>query len=219
MTPTKKRRWKIAAGVLLGAALVSALSFAFVLYRDRTYVSSQAYERSGEGRARVLVVYYSRSGNTEGVAREVARHFDADILRIEAPRYSLDYPGWRHAANDADDEVTRTPIEHEAVNLEDYDLIALGSPIWWYRPSPPLWTFVEDNDFAGRRVILFNTFNSRFEREHIDRFQRTVEASGGVFLDHLYVRRGRVVWQKTPDEVRAEIRAALEARFPGGRVP
>jgi hypothetical protein len=40
-----------------------------------------------------------------------------------------------------------------------FNLIILGSPIWYFRPAQPLWTFVEKNNFQGKAVVLFNTFN------------------------------------------------------------
>ena len=70
-----------------------------------------------------LVVYYSRSGNTEAMAREVARKYNADIVKIEAPKYSLDFQGWRNAGSDADDQVTMVQITPEAVDMEKYQLI------------------------------------------------------------------------------------------------
>jgi hypothetical protein len=84
--------------------------FVLIQVKDRTYFYSPPYTPRQNKSTDVLVVYYSRSGNTEAMAREIARKFDADILQIEAERYSLDYRGWRNAANDADDKVTRVQI-------------------------------------------------------------------------------------------------------------
>jgi FlaG/FlaF family flagellin (archaellin) len=100
--------------VLIGAVtfiVVAAIaSFVLVQVKDRTYFHSPTYTPRQKNASDVLVVYYTRSGNTEAMAREIARKFDADILQIEAERYSLDYRGWRNAANDADDKVTRVQI-------------------------------------------------------------------------------------------------------------
>lgn len=99
------------------------------------------------------------------MAREIARKFNADIVRIKAEKYTLDYRGWRNANNDADDKVTTTDIKPVIINMSEYRLVFLGSPILWYRPAPPLWMFVEKNDFKDKNVILFNIFNSRFKSE------------------------------------------------------
>ena len=42
-----------------------------------------------------------------------------------------------------------------------HKLVALGSPVWLFRPAPPLWAFVASHRFDGSQVLLFNTFNSR----------------------------------------------------------
>ncbi len=201
--------------IVLAFVLLSGLGgFAFVLYKDRSYTHSPAYRRQAKGPSKVLVVYYSRSGNTESVARTIAKLFDADMLRIEAPRYSLDYAGWRNAANDADAELTDVAISHPPVDLERYRLVFVGSPVWWYRPAPPLWAFVGKSKFAGTRVVLFTTFNSRFKDVAITHFGKRVELSGGHFLDHVFVQRGRVIWQKSPEQVRSQMRDRVLERFP-----
>lgn len=83
------------------------------------------------------------------------------------------------------------------VDMRKYRLVFIGSPIWWYRPAPPLWTFVEKNDFKEKNVILFNTFNSRFKSEEIEKFRGEIEKKGGKLIDHIFIRRGRVYYQKS----------------------
>ena len=173
-------------------AIVSIASFLLVQIKDQTYFHSPPYSPKHDKDSTVLVVYYSRSGNTEAMAREVARKFNADIVKIEAERYPLDYQGWRNAANDADDKVTMVQISPEIVDMSKYRLVFIGSPIWWYRPAPPLWAFVEKNDFKEKNVILFNTFNSRFKSEEIEKFRGEIEKKGGRLIDHIFIRRGRV---------------------------
>jgi hypothetical protein len=98
------------------------------------------------------------------------------------------------------------------VDLSHYDLIVLCSPTWWFRPAVPLWSFVENHDFAGKPVFLLMTGNSRLKEELIGKFSTLVEEKNGKFLGSLFIRRGRIYWQKTPDEVNAEVRGALGAR-------
>ena len=183
-----------------------------VQIKDRTYFHSPPYTPNPKKQPSVLLVYYSRSGNTEALAREIARKLAADIIRIESAAYSLDYRGWRRASRDADSEVL-AQIEPEVVDLSPYRLVFLGSPIWWYRPAPPLWTFVEKNDFSGKPIILFNTFNSRFKPEKIQEFRRKIEEKGGKLVDHIYIRRGRVYYQKSGQELIQEAQTILDEKF------
>ncbi|MCK4824685.1 hypothetical protein KA005_53530, partial [bacterium] len=57
--------------------------------------------------------------------------------------------------------------------------------------------------------ILFNTFNSRFKPEMIEQFRNKIKQKGGQMIDHIYVRRGRVLYQKDGDEVIDETRELL----------
>ena len=194
-------------------AVVLSASFVLVQVKDRTYFHSPPYSPKQDKDSTVLVVYYSRSGNTEAMAREVARKFNADIVKIEAGRYSLDYQGWRNAANDADDKVTMVRISPEIVNMRKYRLVFIGSPIWWYRPAPPLWTFVEKNNFKEKNVILFNTFNSRFKSEEIEKFQGEIEKKGGRLIDHIFIRRGRVYYQKSGEQLLEESQEIIKEKI------
>jgi len=91
-------------------------------------------------------------------------------------------------------------------------LIFIGFPIWRYRPAPPLWTFVEKNDFNGKEVILFNTFNSKFKAKPIKKFQREVEKKGGRLIDHIFIRRGRIYYQLSGKELIRQAQDLLDKK-------
>ena len=194
-------------------AIFSVAGFILVIVKDRTYFHSPPYTKKADISSDVLVIYYSRSGNTEAMARQIAQKFNADIVKITAEKYPLDLKGWRSAGKDADQKVTQVSIKPEIVDMEKYNLIFLGSPIWWFRPAPPLWTFVANNDFKGKNVVLFNTFNSRFKKEEIEEFKELVTTKGGRFLDHVYVRRGRVYYQKSGETLIQEAREVIEEKL------
>ncbi len=158
---------------------------------------------------KVLVVTYSQTGNTKAVAQQIIERFDADAVFIKAPEYEDET---RSASSDAWDEVRTAIIEPEALDMSQYDLVFLGSPIWWYRPAVPLWAFVEKNSFRGKKVVLFNTFKSRFKDEYIAEFKGLVEERGGEWVDHIYVRRGRIIWQLSREELLAEFNAVLDKK-------
>ncbi len=205
-------RWK---SIILSAGLI-AVGIAVLLvwfYRTQTvWVESSRYQRSSKEPAKVLVVVYSRTGNTLGAAKEAAKYFGADLIKIEAPQYSRDLKGQQLASKHADEEVTTTPIMHDPVDIKQYDLIILCSPTWWYRPAIPLWSFVNNHDFGGKRVFLLMTGNSRMTEERTGKFGALVEEKNGELLDVLFIRRGRVFWQKTPDQVNQELFEALRER-------
>ena len=204
-----KKNLLITVSLIVVAAAAGLLFF----YKTQTtWVESPPYQRVSISPAPTLVVVYSRTGNTLGAAKEGARFFDADLLQIAAPQYARTIKGQLLASQHADQKVTTTPIQHDPVDLSHYDLIFLCSPTWWFRPAPPLWSFVENHDFAGKPVLLLMTGNSRLKEELIDIFGTLVEEKNGKFLGSLFIRRGRIYWQKTPEEVNEEVRDALDAR-------
>ena len=108
---------------------------------------------------KMLVVYYSWSnGNTKKIAEQLANKTGADIARIEtAEPYRGSY---EEVVKQGKREVEAgfTPqINPLSVNLADYDVLAIGTPTWWYTMAPAVLTFLTVNDFTGKTVIPFMT--------------------------------------------------------------
>lgn len=202
-------RRKVVGSIIAGVVVLAVAAFALMAWKDRTYVPSAPYAPSGEPNREVAVVYYSRSGHSEAVAREIARRFNAPIARIDAD-YPRDFSGQRRAASDARAEVT-PPIRVEPIDLAPTRRLFLVSPTWLFRPATPLWTYVEQTDFSGKEVVLVTTGNSRFEQSETDAFAKRVEAHGGRFARHVFLRRGRIFWQKSREALLAEVRAEVGA--------
>ncbi len=168
--------------------------------------------RNNNSSANALVIYFSRTGNTEAVAIEIATRYQADLVNLKADDYDDDLSGSIKANIDAWKNERISVINPEVLDMAPYNIIFLGSPIWWYRPAVPLWTFVEKNNFQGKSIVLFNTFNSRFKAAYIEEFQKLVEKKGGRFLDHIYVRRGRIYDQIDRNELIKQFRILLKNR-------
>lgn len=188
------------------------LSITFVIFAG-TAQSDEKEELSMNAKtpAKALVVIYSYTGNTKAVADEIIKRFKADTVIIKTTAYD-GFGGETKAGINAWNETTITDIEPETVDMSQYNLIFLGSPIWWYRPAVPLWTFVDKNDFKDKRVILFNTFNSKFKSKYIEKFKKLVEKKGGKFHDHIYVRRGRWYFQLRREELLEKFNEILDEK-------
>lgn len=120
---------------------------------------------AGEGNT--LVVYYSATGNTEEVANAIAEATGGDIFELEpVEQYSSEDLDW----TDSESRVSR---EYENEDLRDvelvastvenwdsYDTVFIGYPIWWGIAAWPVDSFVEANDFTGKKVIPFATSSS-----------------------------------------------------------
>ena len=109
--------------------------------------------------SRMLVVYYSWSnGNTKRIAEQLAGAAGADIARIETVQpYTGCYNEVVEQGHREGNEGYRPPIQPLGVNVTDYDVIAVGTPTWWYTMAPAVLTFLEGQDFSGKTVIPFMT--------------------------------------------------------------
>ena len=160
----------------------------------------------------ILVLYYSLTGNTEIMAKAIASRYQAELVGIEAEEYSTDFLGSTRASVDAWTEEINATIDPEIIDLSRYRFIFLGSPIWWYRPAVPLWTFVVKNNFQNQNIILFNTFNSRFKDKYIDEFSDLVKSQGGNLDDHIFIRRGRWYNQLNQNELVEQIQTLIKSK-------
>ncbi|MDH4184504.1 MAG: hypothetical protein OEV92_09800 [Nitrospinota bacterium] len=199
-----------ARGMTIAAASLLAITLPFI---GQARAQEELYARpTGAPPASALVVFHSRSGATRAMASQIARRLEADMLPIKAKAYPEGFSGWQKAMEDSWNKKPSV-IEPEKFDLRPYKLVLIGAPIWWYRPSPPVWTFVEKNDFTGLAVVLFSTFNSGFKQEEIEQFKKLVERQGGRFLDHISIRRGRVYWQKSQAELLEETDKIVEEKM------
>ena len=108
---------------------------------------------------RVLTVYYSWSnGNTERIAKMLQKEIGGDIVRIDT---ITPYEGsYEDVVNQGQEEVQRgyePEIKPLGVNISDYDVIAVGTPTWWYTMAPAVLTFLHTESFADKTVIPFMT--------------------------------------------------------------
>ena len=116
---------------------------------------------------KTLVVYYSASGNTERVARDIAEAAGADLFEIVPTEvYTSDDLDWTNpdsrVSREHDDESLRdVPLTTtEVPDWDSYDTVFIGYPIWWGIAAWPVDTFVKNNDFTGKTVIPFATSSS-----------------------------------------------------------
>ncbi len=112
--------------------------------------------------SKTLVVYFSATGTTKGVAEQIASYTNADTYEITAAQpYSEDDLNW-HDSNsrttkEQNDKTVRPEIGSEKISLDGYDTIFIGFPIWWGEEPRIMDTFVESYDFTSKTVIPFCT--------------------------------------------------------------
>ena len=109
-----------------------------------------------------LVAYFSASGTTAGVAKNLARAAGADLYEIRpATPYTRADLNWTdkqsRSSVEMRDKNSRPALADADANIADYDTIFIGFPIWWYVAPTIINSFLEAYDFSGKKVVLFAT--------------------------------------------------------------
>ncbi len=109
-----------------------------------------------------LIAYFSASGTTRAMAKELAALSGADLYEIEpARKYSSKDLDWTdnksRSSLEMKDPSSRPGIASKDLDASQYNTIYLGFPIWWYTAPTIVKTFLDSYDFYGARIILFAT--------------------------------------------------------------
>lgn len=112
--------------------------------------------------SRKLVAYFSASGVTAKVAETLAEAIGADIYEIEPEvaytKADLDWMDKKSRSTiEMNDPASRPAIRAKRDNMEDYDTVFVGFPIWWYVAPTIINTFLEKYDLTGKKIVLFAT--------------------------------------------------------------
>ena len=124
--------------------------------------STDSEPSSGPEGSKILVAYFSATNNTKGVAQKLADGLGADLYEIvpEQPYTDedLDYGNSKSRSSaEMDDPSSRPAILGSVENLDQYDVVFIGYPIWWGEAPRIMSTFVENYDFSGKTLVAFCT--------------------------------------------------------------
>lgn len=128
--------------------------------------------------SKILVAYFSWGGTTQRMAQEIAVQTGADLFRIESVvPYPTNYTECTQVALVERDTNARPAIAAEMENWEEYDVIFIGCPVWWYTAPMIINTFSESYDFAGKTVVPFCTYASTYRDETLARIVELTPAA------------------------------------------
>lgn len=144
-------------------------------------MNTQAQTASGK---KVLVAYFSYSGNTREVAQQIASATGGDIFEIvPATAYPAEYRAVVDQAKKEIGDDYRPALKDRPESIDGYDVVFVGSPCWWATIAPPLATFLAGYDWSGKTVVPFMTHEgSRMGRseEDIRKLCAGATVSGGL---------------------------------------
>ena len=161
----------------------------------------------------ILVAYFSRGdenynvgtidkGNTQIIAEYIASEVGADSFHIEtvAP-YPADYDDCCDVAKQEINDKARPEIQGSVENMEQYDIVFLGYPIWWGDMPMAVYTFMDSYDFSDKVVIPFNTHEGSGE-------SGTYSAIGS-YLPNAQVLDGMAIQGQTAQEFSSDTQQAV----------
>lgn len=141
---------------------------------DTTSAETEQTEETPTGEKKILTVYFSSANtvdatssatpyfdgvaSTQYIAEYINRKVGGDIAKITPVKdYPESYDGTIDAAKKETDGDARPEFQKLDVNPEDYDVIFVGYPMWWYTLPMVLYTFFDTYDLSGKTIIPFNT--------------------------------------------------------------
>lgn len=128
-----------------------------ILYFTLPKQSAEAKEKFMTGK-KVLVAYYSYSGNTKAAAEKIQKLTNADIFEIVPKNpYPTGYNAVVEQAKKEKNDNILPELKENIKNLSDYDVIFIGTPVWWYTAAPVVKSFIAKNNFDGKTIAPFCT--------------------------------------------------------------
>ena len=108
---------------------------------------------------KVLVCYFSASGTTKRVANSIASAINGDLFEIEPKeKYTEEDLNWMN--NIEMNENIKPEIVIKDINLDDYETVLLGFPIWWYKEPTIIDKFLDEYDMSNKKIYVFVTSGS-----------------------------------------------------------
>ena len=140
---------------------------------------------------KILVAYFSHSGNTRVIATQIHERVGGDILEIvTVDPYPGDYDEVVEQARKELSEEYRPKLKTKVENMESYEVVFVGYPIWWGTIPTPVAAFLSEYDFSGKTIVPFCTH----EGSHLGRSATNITklCPQSTILDGLAVRGGGV---------------------------
>jgi len=143
----------------------------------------------------ILIAYFSFSGNTATVANQIQELTEGDLFEIKTVEPYPEYNETLDIAQQEQKDNARPQLSASVENMDNYDVIFVGYPIWWSSAPMAVFTFLEEYNLTGKTVIPFCTHDgSQLGRSVTD---ITAVLPGSTILDALAVRGSSAVDAKT----------------------
>lgn len=140
---------------------------------------------------KVLVTYFTHSGNTKTVAEKICEQLNADLFEVKTVEvYPVKY---NLVVDQAKKEITnnyRPELLNTKENLNEYDIIVIGYPIWWYTCPMAIFSFLEKYDFKGKIILPICTHEGSALITSVEDIQKSVPSA--IVKEGLAIRGSKV---------------------------
>ena len=112
--------------------------------------------------SKILISYFSASGVTKSVAERISSIVNGDLFEIEpVNKYTSADLDWTNKQSrssiEMNDKSSRPEVKNKVDNVDDYDTVLIGFPVWWYTAPTIINTFIEENNLENKKVYVFVT--------------------------------------------------------------
>lgn len=147
----------LSLGLLIALTVLSVFTLSAGAHHGPAHIEMAA--ASGAAAKKTLIVYFSRTGNTRTMAEQIRARTGGDIFEIVTTNpYPSDYNECtKQAARELEQNFRPKLRAAKIANLQDYDTVLIGYPVWWGRIPPALMTFLDENDLSGKTIAPFCT--------------------------------------------------------------
>ena len=151
---------KLIALIVIIVAIVAAFfvmgNFGLNITNDQRN-SSNSLNGSVDG-DKILIVYFSQTGNTETIANDIHEKVGGNLVKLETVKpYTSNYDDLSDYALEEKNNNSRPELKTNITNIDDYDVIFLGYPIWWSTCPMPIMSFLDSYDLSDKTIIPFAT--------------------------------------------------------------
>lgn len=136
---------------------------------------------------KTIIIYFSENGNTRIVAKTLSEKLNTDLIEVKDLKKRDGFIGKVFSSIDAFRE-NKTEISPSKVNLDDYNLIYLGTPTWASNASPAIITLIDKCDLRGKDIVLFATMDGSGGRAAINRMEEKVQARGARVVESFTIK-------------------------------
>lgn len=140
---------------------------------------------------KVLVVYFSHSGNTKVVAEKINSILNGDLFEIKTfDTYPVKYNLVVDQAKKEFIDQYRPKLVNKVENFDDYDVMIVGYPMWWYTCPMAIFSFLEEYDFSGKVILPFCTHEGSALSSSVEDIKKIVP--NAIVKEGLAIRGSKV---------------------------